>query len=385
MNNSKQKILYGAGEIGKKAFEYYTQKDSNSVYCFADTFKGGSTYCGKLVLTFEEFAAVQSDYDIVICIYSLFELHKLIDNFKKAGISEFTVYTRSIMLPNIETKFPDCNSQKAKMLVDIANRWDWKGEGGEYYERKNPSMLIPEEIILLHLLGKYYFAGDGHIFDAGICLGGCTEAFASGYAKNPNFDKIGKHIWAYELAKYSQSCPKYIADFMKYNYGEAIDFDGKDFSDLVRKNIAHLDGAEKVKLFIGDITKQEYPDKIEIMFLDVCKSPELNFSMQKLYSRMLPGKSLLIHQDYIYEGLPFMRVTMGYLAEYFEYIGSTPVNSAVWMLKKSIPQEVLDIDPYKSFGFEELLRLHNHWNYVFNEKQKVAIINSIKYIPEFKE
>jgi|GEM_PF-5072735 len=123
-------------------------------------------------------------------------------------------------------------------------------------------------------------------------------------------------------------------------------------------------------------------DDIEIMFLDVCKTPELNFSMQKLYSRMIPGRSLLIHQDYIHPCLPYIKVTMGYLAEYFEYIGSTRINSAVWLLKKEIPQEILDVDPY-TFGFDEVLRLHNKWNYVFNEEQKAMIMESIKRIPGF--
>jgi len=158
--------------------------------------------------------------------------------------------------------------------------------------------------------------------------------------------------------------------------------EGKDISDLVRKYIARLDGAEKIKLFIGNILEQEYPDNIEIMFLDVCKTPEVNFSMQKLYSRMMPGRSLLIHQDYIHPYLPYIKITMGYLAEYFEYVGSTQMNSAVWLLKKEIPQEILDVDPY-TFGVDEVLRLHNKWNYVFNEEQKVMIMGSIKEIPGF--
>jgi predicted O-methyltransferase YrrM len=272
----------------------------------------------------------------------------------------------------LDVAFPEDNLQKAKMLVDFANTL----QGYTRDTWKNPGMILIEEKRLLYLLAKHYFAGEGDVFDAGIFVGGCTEAFSSGLMKNPNLGKINKHIWAYELAKNNPPNCFYTQTLKSY-YGETVDISSGDFGDLVRKNIAHLEGAEKIKLFIGDIMEQEYPDKIEIMFLDVCKSPQLNFAMQKLYSRMMPGKSLLIHQDYVFGGVPWIRITMGYLAEYFEYVGSTPLNSAVWLLKKEIPREVLDVDPYNaSFNFRELVKLHNHWNHVFDANQQACIMGT---------
>jgi len=285
----------------------------------------------------------------------------------------------------LNVNFSDNRLQKAKILVDFANKL--KGYTCDTW--KNPGCLIVEEKRMLYLFAKHYFTGEGAIFDGGICLGACTEALAGGLAKNPNRDTIDKYIWAYERAKFVGDLKagnnKYIVDMIKHHYGETfVDFSSGDFSNLVRKNVAHLDGAEKVKLFIGDIMEQEYPDKIEIMFLDVCKTPELNFAMQKLYSRMIPGKSLLIHQDYTFPGLPWTRITMGYLAEYVEYVGSTPSNSAVWLLKKEIPQEILDVEP-TSFDFRKGVRLHNYWNRVFNEKQREDIMKTFNQPYYFNE
>jgi len=154
-NNSKQKILYGAGVLGKMVFEYYNKNDPNSVYCFADTFKGGTIYCGKPVLTFEEFVVIQSDYDVVICIYDSFEL---IDIFKKAGINKYIAWNDgdSILL---DIEFPDDNLQKAKKLVTLANNLGWIS----IIKRKNPGMLSNEEINMNYLLARYYFTGVGHI------------------------------------------------------------------------------------------------------------------------------------------------------------------------------------------------------------------------------
>ena len=99
------------------------------------------------------------------------------------------------------------------------------------------------------------------------------------------------------------------------------------------------------------IIRLDYPDKIEIMFLDVCKTPEINFRIQQLFSRMIPGKSVLIQQDYIYENLPYIKITMGYLRDYFEYIGSIGC-SVVFLLKKEIPMNILNINPCKIYPKE---------------------------------
>jgi len=279
----------------------------------------------------------------------------------------------------IVVQFPNDNLSKGKMLIDLAN----KLKGYAVNTWKNPGSLIVEEKRLFHLLAKHYFTGEGDIFDAGINLGCCVEGFASGFAKNANYYKINKQIWAYELAKFGAlrgAGYDWIRDIIKHYYDKPKDYDIDDgdfsYAELVRRNVAHLDGAEKVKLIIGEVMEQEYPDNIEIMFLDLCKTPELNFAMQKLYSRLIPGKSLLIHQDYIYPGTMWIRVTMGYLAEYFDYVGSTPIDSAVWLLKREIPQNVLNVDPYSAFDFHKIVHLHNYWNHVFNDDQKAIIMKT---------
>ena len=73
-NEQRQKILYGAGAMGKQAFEFYTKDDPNAVYCFADTFKYGTEYMGKPVISIKELAAIKDNYDIVICVWDLFDL-----------------------------------------------------------------------------------------------------------------------------------------------------------------------------------------------------------------------------------------------------------------------------------------------------------------------
>jgi hypothetical protein len=53
-----------------------------------------------------------------------------------------------------------------------------------------------------------------------------------------------------------------------------------------------------------------------------------------------PWQSVLIHQDFVHDWLPWIHVTMGALAPYFEFI-STVLWSAVWLNTKPIPAAAL--------------------------------------------
>ena len=73
-NEQRQKILYGTGAMGKRAYEHYTKDEPNAVYCFADTYKHGQKYMGLPVISIKELAAIQGNFDIVICVWDLFDL-----------------------------------------------------------------------------------------------------------------------------------------------------------------------------------------------------------------------------------------------------------------------------------------------------------------------
>lgn len=213
-----------------------------------------------------------------------------------------------------------------------------------------PSMLTPEEQKFLYLLAKDYYTGEGAIFDSGICLGGCTESFARGLAARPTLTPVRPIIWAYELGMADED---YVSEFIRNAFGEER-HKGDSFVDIIQKNIDSMPCRDSISFFPGDIREQPYPESIEIMFLDVCKTQEINFKMQQLFSRLIPGKSLVLQQDYVHAWHPYIHTTMGYLAEYFEPVGYVAYSTFAFLLKKAIPQEVLDIDIYNSASVEKL-------------------------------
>jgi hypothetical protein len=62
---------------------------------------------------------------------------------------------------------------------------------------------------------------------------------------------------------------------------------------------------------------------------------------------------VLIHQDFVHEWLPWIHVTMGALAPYFEFIG-TVTWSAVWLNTKPIPAAALNANTYEIASLAEL-------------------------------
>jgi hypothetical protein len=169
---------------------------------------------------------------------------------------------------------------------------------------------------------------------------------------------------------------QYIFDIIKENYDVPYLTLDSDFSDIVKNNISKLPSTDIINLYIGDILEQEYPEKIEIMFLDVCKTDKVNFAMQKLFSRLIPGKSILIQEDYIHGWHPYIKLTMGYLAagEYFEFLGCVSP-SLVWLLKKPIPPDVLAINPYEEFS--KYLKMFFYWNKVLTPPQALVVLASL--------
>lgn len=252
--------------------------------------------------------------------------------------------------------------QNLTSALDIVNR----ANSNEKAVVATPTMLTPQEQMLLYLLAKEYYSGEGAIFDAGICLGGCTESFARGLAARATLPSVSPIIHAYELGIADED---YVTQFIQNSFGETR-HKGDSFVDIIQKNLDSMPCKERIQFFPGDICEKPYPEKIEIMFLDVCKLQNINFVMQKLFSRLIPGKSIVIQQDYVHAWHPYIHTTMGYLSEYFEPIGSTWYSTISFILKKAIPDDILGIDVYNEYSVDQLESYIKKYYSYFNNQQR---------------
>lgn len=207
--------------------------------------------------------------------------------------------------------------------------------------RDTPSMMsLPEKQFLFGLASRYY-DGTGLIVDAGIFLGGSTRCFGEGVRSNPRHGEIVRNwprpIVSYERAIVNPNMPQF---FRKHGLTLAA-APGESFESELRRNIDPV--KDLVDLRIGDFMDATGPDcPVEILFLDILKAPALSLrAFQRFHSRLIPGRSLVIHQDYFFEELPWIKTHQEALADYFEFVGEI-ASSAIFLCRKEIPQAVLD-------------------------------------------
>jgi len=225
-----------------------------------------------------------------------------------------------------------------------------------------PGMIsIAERKLLFNLSSKNY-RNDGFIVDAGSFMGASVVSLAHGYRNNlkirsdrqsNTFEK--KPISSFELG----FLPKPANGTDRFwEFGSLIYQFGESFLPILEESISPYN--DLVELNVGDLNQCLWPDHpIEICFVDVCKTRQLNKHVSTQFMPHLLGeKSFFINQDFFFDRLPWIKVTMGYLKEYFDWYGQV-FSTSVYKCKKPIPKYVADYDPFTHATLDECLKLHD--------------------------
>jgi hypothetical protein len=197
-----------------------------------------------------------------------------------------------------------------------------------------PAMITPEERRLLYWLGREYYSGAGRILDAGCYLGGSTTALASGLAARPE-RPTERPIVTYDL---------FVLDFsmlIDLPADTALD-EGESFRGLFDENVEPY--ADLVEVRAGNVLDIGWSgEPIEIAFLDLLKTwPVNDYVTREFFGHFIPGRTILLQQDFVHEFAPWIHVTMGMLAPYFELLDAFDWCSATYLLQEPIPREVLE-------------------------------------------
>ena len=204
-----------------------------------------------------------------------------------------------------------------------------------------PSMItIPEKQFLFGLASRYY-AGEGIIVDAGIFLGASTRCFGEGVHSNPRREEIVAN-WPQPIVSYDRAIVNPNMPHFFRRHGLTFSASpGESFESELRRNVAPV--KDLVDLRIGDFTDATAPGcPVEILFLDILKTPALSLrAFRMFYPKLVPGRSVVVHQDYFFEELPWIKTHHEALAAYFDFVGEIG-SSAVFLCRKDIPQEVAD-------------------------------------------
>lgn len=150
-----------------------------------------------------------------------------------------------------------------------------------------PSMATKSEKAVLYWLARNHFRGDGIIVDAGIYLGGSTNALAHGVRDNPKSASFsGKVIQSYDIAVWTKGMARKLPDdsgpweaFAGKNLRP-----GKSFEAALRGVLEPH--ADLVDLRIGDIIETAFAaSPVEIAFYDCLKTNQRDIAVFKALPR----------------------------------------------------------------------------------------------------
>lgn len=177
-----------------------------------------------------------------------------------------------------------------------------------------PTMLTPEEGRLYHWLGRRV-QGDGATVDLGAYAGGSAARLLSGLALSGR----GFHLHSYDRFRSSRAFwAKYIPD------EPPPETDDADLLPLVRRHLAPWDG--HVTLHVGDIADRGWTGgPIEILSVDAAKGAALaDHVAAAFYPSLVPGRGILIQQDYLMAVQPWLPAQMVALQDFFLPLAHVP-------------------------------------------------------------
>ena len=197
-----------------------------------------------------------------------------------------------------------------------------------------PTMLSKTERKLLYGLARDHAGGEGAIVDAGCFLGGSTAALLAGMRdRTGGWD--GPPLASYDLFRVEEyTLGKFFGD------GELRV--GDSFRERFDANVGRFDLPHEVHE--GDITALGWTGgPIDVLFLDVLKSPEINDAvLRDFFPSLVPGRSVIVHQDYGWGWMPWVPVTVELMRRSLVLLDWMEWGSHVFLLQDEVPTELLE-------------------------------------------
>lgn len=223
-------------------------------------------------------------------------------------------------------------------------------------------MLRSIESSLLYHFARDQYAGYGDIVDAGSFIGASAFSLASGLRDNERVKSKAQRIYAFDLFEVwhevNQTDEEMAASLKEHWKIEAGP--GESFFHVFISNLGGL--SRFVKPVTGDILDQKWSGRpIELLFVDIAKSrPIMQHVVKNFYPSLIPGISVVVHQDYHHPLLPFIHVMQERLAQWFEIIEMKADDSIAMLLVDRVPDRVL----------------HEVYTYEFSKSRQIDLMDS---------
>lgn len=225
-----------------------------------------------------------------------------------------------------------------------------------------PGMTTPEERRYLIEYARDQFTGEGEVVDLGCWLGSASAALAEGLMQNPRPAAAQRLVHAFDFFRYDADM---ASDFARAGLGGRYR-QGELFLDAFQAAVARW--SERIRPAAADLRTAAWPGgPIEFLFVDAMKSWDLTRGIVRgFFPSLIPGRSLIAHQDFAQYDTPWIPLLMHRLADEFSPDAHVPQsNTVVFRLVRPIPPEKIE-RPYSYEDFsdaevEEAFRRAAEW------------------------
>lgn len=202
-----------------------------------------------------------------------------------------------------------------------------------------PSMISFDERRYLQWLSQERYTGAGAIVDCGPLLGGSTVALAEGLRRNPRVPDTLKadRICSYDLFEYYRYMTGLFAGELEPAARES----------LLPRFLANTEPwRPMIRAHPGDVQRFAWSgEPIELLFIDLAKSWTLQAHLlREFFPALIPGVSIIVQQDYFFQGCPWIHVVMECLSDYVTPVHGTDGSTLGFVLDRAIPDKLLHID-----------------------------------------
>lgn len=222
-----------------------------------------------------------------------------------------------------------------------------------------PSMICEDESRFLHWIARHRVAGEGHIVDLGPLAGGSTHALCSGLALNAGASGRTR-IHSYDLWRFFPGWESFFP-------GAALRA-GDDLHPFFTRNLEAF--GNLVVSHPGDLRAHRWGgEPIEILFIDAAKAIEVwAHILREFLPYCIPGRTLIVHQDWVCAECPWIHLTMARLSDYLVPVDSPDGGTVAFRVERPVPRALAEKDDFLKLApataearFERAVSWMNGW------------------------
>lgn len=220
----------------------------------------------------------------------------------------------------------------SQIVAEFASRpWEAVPEAEMAAGLAVPAMLKLGESQLYHWLGRHV-QGDGATVDLGAYVGGSAARLLSGLALSGR----EYQLHAYDHFRSSRALwEKFLTD------DPLPESDNADILPLALRYLAPWEG--HVTLHAGEIAEQHWTGgEIEILAVDAAKGSAIaDHIAAEFFPALVPGRSVLVQQDYLMAVQPWLPAQMIALSEYFVPLAQVETFCVAFLCVKQVDAAAL--------------------------------------------